>query len=128
MAACTLTSSAAAPEFLTRIVAERDIEGGVAEVHGAARSDPRFQELLDRYGLDFEYIDDYGMGTSGLANVPARITTDGAGCLAPEAAGGPRQGHDALDLFLDRLPTQARPQVAETSCQVRQMGPTTDII
>jgi len=31
--------------------------------------------------------------------------------LVPEAARGSRQGHDALDLFPNRLPTQARTQV-----------------
>jgi len=43
----------------------------------------------------------------------AEIMTDGAGRLAPEAAGGPGQGHDALDLFPKRLPTQARPKLEE---------------
>jgi len=42
--------------------------------------------------------------------------------LAPGAAGGPRQGHDALDLFMSGLPTQVRPRVGGFSRRYGSSG------
>jgi len=56
-----------------------------------------------------KFLDVYTQPASRPA--PAAQCTNG---LGPEAAGGPRHGHDVLDLLPNRLPTQARPQVAGT--------------
>ena len=45
---------------------------------------------------------------SGSESPPVGAGSQDVLGLAPEGAGGPRQGHDALDLFPNRLATQAR--------------------
>jgi len=51
------------------------------------------------------------LGVHTLTSVQARPAAQCTNGLAPEAAEGPRHGHDVLDLLSNRLPTQiaARP-------------------
>ena len=50
------------PERVTAEVARAALAHAVEQVQGIIASDPRFGELVDRFGSVYEYVYDYGMG------------------------------------------------------------------
>lgn len=59
--------------FVTEAVAEADVRHGLAMIEQAAAADPRFRSLLDRYGVDYAYVEDHSNAVLHLA----AVTSDG---------------------------------------------------
>jgi hypothetical protein len=57
------------PDFLTARVAETELRKGLAQVEAMAESDARFADLISRFGVEREYVWNYGMGKTLLASV-----------------------------------------------------------
>ncbi len=58
-----------ATEALTTDGARAEVDLARATMRAAVASDPRFGDLLDRYGCRWELVYDYGMGTVLLADI-----------------------------------------------------------
>jgi hypothetical protein len=56
-----------APDFLTVALAESEFRQGIAQVGEMASADDHFAGHIDRFGIFYEYIWDYGMGNTLLA-------------------------------------------------------------
>jgi hypothetical protein len=50
------------PDRVTEEMARVVMARAVAQIQAIIASDPRFGELLDRFGSVYEYVHDYGMG------------------------------------------------------------------
>ena len=72
------------PAFLTSSLVRTEVEDGVARVLSLVDQDPRLRSLFDRYGVEFDYRYDYGMGAVRLASI------DDGGRLAWESGFEPR--------------------------------------
>jgi hypothetical protein len=58
-----------ATKSLTAGGARAEVEVARATMRAAAAADPRFRDLLDRYGSRWELVYDYGMGPLLLADI-----------------------------------------------------------
>jgi hypothetical protein len=50
------------PDRVTEGMARSAVAGARGEIQALIASDPRFGELLDRFGSVYEYVHDYGLG------------------------------------------------------------------
>lgn len=50
------------PDQVTEEMARAALTRAISQIQATIASDPRFGELLDRFGSVYEYVHDYGMG------------------------------------------------------------------
>jgi hypothetical protein len=67
------------PDRATKGAAEADMAQALALVGVISAADPRFEALLQRFWVVYEYIYDYGMGSILLATARADGTVDWQG-------------------------------------------------